>query len=317
MPDEARRKKLRRIGVAAVAAVAVAAGVLAFSGTGRAAETTVTAVTHVYADPDSGNGGTWAVDAFDRTVTVTLDAVQPAGLPAGDLGYTATVTDKGTFTAVAGALTPDQSIAGEKIANAVTGSMTGTVSYTVTAPSAAVLGDTFPAALNAGGTALTGAQSTSRWPGQAFTPSTGVTVTLGNWSWTYTTPAGESWTDSSVNGDGNVVSDGNITGLLAPPPVAVPVPCLSKGHAVFITTARENVYYFQSRAASWDHFTIVGPGKINGHQGWVNGHLGLNAAVYGGLEYHHGYTVFYQPVTGPGSTTPIPGSHWGYVYFVS
>jgi hypothetical protein len=100
-------------------------------------------------------------------------------------------------------------------------------------------------------------------------------------------------------------------------PVYAPVPRLSGGHAVFITTARENVYYVQSGAASWDHFTIVGPGAINGHQGWVNGHLGLNTAVYGGLEYHHGYTVFYQPVTGPGSTTPVPGSHWGYVYFVS
>jgi hypothetical protein len=100
-------------------------------------------------------------------------------------------------------------------------------------------------------------------------------------------------------------------------PVYAPVPRLSGGHAVFIGTSRENVYYVQSGAASWDHFTIVGPGAINGHQGWVNGQLGLNTAVYGGLEYHHGYTVFYQPVTGPGSTTPVPGSHWGYVYFVS
>jgi hypothetical protein len=100
-------------------------------------------------------------------------------------------------------------------------------------------------------------------------------------------------------------------------PVYAPVPRLSGGHAVFIGTARENVYFIQSGAASWDHFTIVGPGAINGHQGWVNGQLGLNAAVYGGLEYHHGYTVYYQPVTGRGSTTPVPGSHWGYVYFVS
>lgn len=100
-------------------------------------------------------------------------------------------------------------------------------------------------------------------------------------------------------------------------PVYAPVPRLSKGHAVALNPVRENVYYWQSGAASWDHFTIVGPGKINGHQGWVNGHLGLNTAVYGGLEAHHGYTVFYQPVTGPGSSTPVPGSHWGYVYFVS
>ena len=94
-------------------------------------------------------------------------------------------------------------------------------------------------------------------------------------------------------------------------PVYAPVPRLSKGHAVALSPVRENVYFWQSGAASWDHFTIVGPGKINGHQGWVNGHLGLNTAVYGGLQAHHGYTVFYQPVTGPGSTTPVPGSHWG------
>jgi hypothetical protein len=100
-------------------------------------------------------------------------------------------------------------------------------------------------------------------------------------------------------------------------PVYPPVPRLSDGHAVFVGTSREDVYFVQSGAASWDHFTIVGPGAINGHQGWVNGHLGLNVAVYGGLEYNHGYTVFYQPVTGQGSTTPVPGSHWGYVYFVS
>lgn len=100
-------------------------------------------------------------------------------------------------------------------------------------------------------------------------------------------------------------------------PVFPPVPRLSGGHAVALSPVRENVYFIQSGAASWDHFTIVGPGKINGHQGWVNGQLGLNVAVYGGLEAHHGYTVFYQPVIGQGSTTPVPGSHWGYVYFVS
>ena len=100
-------------------------------------------------------------------------------------------------------------------------------------------------------------------------------------------------------------------------PVYAPVPRLSHGQAVFIGTSREDVYFIQSGAASWDHFTIVGPGAINGHQGWVNGQLGLNAAVYGGLEYNHGYTVFYQPVEGQWSTTPVPGSHWGYVYFVS
>jgi hypothetical protein len=100
-------------------------------------------------------------------------------------------------------------------------------------------------------------------------------------------------------------------------PVFAPIPRLSQGRAVVISATREWVYFWQSGAASWDHFTIVGPGGINGHQGWVNGQLGLNAAWYAGLLGHHGYTVYYQPVEGRGSTTPVPGSHWGYVYFVS
>lgn len=99
-------------------------------------------------------------------------------------------------------------------------------------------------------------------------------------------------------------------------------PRLSHGSAVMLNAVRENVYYTQSGSASCDHFTIVGPGAINGHQGWVPAHLGVNVAVYGGLEAHHGYTVYYQPVSGPAdcsthSTDLWPGAHWGYVYFVS
>lgn len=93
-------------------------------------------------------------------------------------------------------------------------------------------------------------------------------------------------------------------------------PVLSGGHAACgVNHSRMNVFYMQSGDASWDHFTIVGPGAINGHNGWVYGNLGLNEAVYGGLLAGHGYTVYYQPVTGQGSSTPILGSHWGYVYF--
>jgi len=101
------------------------------------------------------------------------------------------------------------------------------------------------------------------------------------------------------------------------------VPRLSGGRATEgVNPARENVSFIQSNVASCDHFTIVGPGAINGHQGWVPAHLGLNVAVYGGLLQHHGYTVYYQPVSGPAdcsthSVTPWPGSHWGYVYFVT
>jgi hypothetical protein len=160
----------------------------------------------------------------------------------------------------------------------------------------------------------------------ATVPSTGVTQALANG------PAGAAFSNgvlsvgTAVPGDYKdaAVTAKDAAGATAAEtfdavvrPVYAPVPRLSHGHAVFVGTARENVYFIQSGAASWDHFTIVGPGPINGHQGWVDGKLGLNAAVYGGLSYRHGYTVFYQPVTGQGSTTPVPGSHWGYVYFVS
>lgn len=309
--------KLNRKGILGVAAaVAVIAGSsAAFATTGQGGSTPlVTAVTHVYNDPDSGNGGTWATDAFDRTASVTLDSPQPVSTPSGFLAYTATVTDNGSFVTVPGAGTPDQSAPGQKISHAVKGTMAGTADYTIIAPAGDKVGSTFQADLNANHVALSGALSTSLWPEQGFTPPAGAVVTLGNWSWTYITPAGESWTDSSTNGDGNVVSDGNITGLLAPPPVIIR---LSHGQGTATAPNRETVSYQQSGAASWDEFYIVGPGAINGHKGWVNGKLGLNLGYYSGLEARHGYTVYYTPVEGQGSDVQVPGSHAGYVYFVS
>jgi hypothetical protein len=99
--------------------------------------------------------------------------------------------------------------------------------------------------------------------------------------------------------------------------VHTPVPVLSHGHAVCIAPTREDVYYVQSGAPSWDHFQIVGPGAINGHEGWVYGHLGLNVGVYSGLEAHHTYDVFYTPVEDQGSDVQIPGTHTGHVTFVT
>jgi len=297
----------------AVPALALGA-VLAAGSTAHAVPATETAVTHVYNAPDSGNGGTWATDAFDRTLTVTLDSPQPASVPVGFLAYTATVSDTGTFTAIAGALTPNQVIPGQKVSHAVNGTLSGSAAYTIVAPAADNLGAVLPANLNAGGTALAGQYSTSLWPAQAFSPSAGVIVTLGNWSWTYATPAGESWTDGSTTGDGNLVADGNITGLLAAPVI---LPKLSHGHATATSPVHETVSYQQSGAASWDEFYIVGPGGINGHHGWVNGKIGVNFGYYSGLLPHHTYTVYYTPVKGQGSSVQIPGTHTGYVVFVS
>jgi hypothetical protein len=99
--------------------------------------------------------------------------------------------------------------------------------------------------------------------------------------------------------------------------VHVAVPALSHGHAVSIAPTRENVLFTLTGPATWVHFTIAGPGAINGHQGWVYATPGVNEGVYSGLEAHHGYAVFYTPVTGDLSTTPVPGSHGGYVFFVT
>jgi hypothetical protein len=296
--------------LAALVAVPLAAGTVALAaGTAHAAPTTETATTHVYNDPDSGNGGTWATDAFDRTLTVTL-----TNATALTDTYTATVSDSGTFVTIAGAKTPNQSDAGEVISHSVKGTFSGTASYTITAPASDALGAPVPATLNDNNTAAAGIYTTGNWPDLAFATPATANVVLGAWSWTYTTPAGETWTDAYNNGDGNLVADGNITGLTVKPAV---VPLLSHGHATSTAATRETVSYTQSRAASWDEFYIVGPGAINGHHGWVYGSIGTNFGYYEGLLANHGYTVYYTPVEGQGSFVQIPGSHTGYVYFVS
>jgi hypothetical protein len=98
---------------------------------------------------------------------------------------------------------------------------------------------------------------------------------------------------------------------------AAPVPVLSHGSATYVAATRENVY-FDTSVSTWVHFQIVGPGVINGHQGWVYATAGaLNHAVYSGLEANHTYTVYYTPVEGQGSTVQVVGTHTGYVVFVT
>lgn len=304
-------KNARRLAVLAAGLASAAA--LALGGTAHAA-TSVTALTHIQNDPDSGNGGTWATDQIDRTLSITANDDQSA-TPSGFIAYTATISDTGTFETLPSAFTPNQVIEGQRISHVVDGKLVGNAVYTILAPAADVpstanvetnLNDNFnvPAA----------PQSVSYWPLQAFPSSSGVTVTLGNWSWSYTSAAGELWVDASLNGDGNLVQDGNITGLLSPPPVFIR---LSHGQATATSPNRETVSFTQSGAASWDEFVIVGPGAINGHKGWIYGNLGTNFGYYSGLKANHGYTVYYTPVEGKGSDVQVPGSRSGSVYFVS
>jgi hypothetical protein len=95
------------------------------------------------------------------------------------------------------------------------------------------------------------------------------------------------------------------------PPAAVPV--LSHGKAVATSPTRETVTW-QQTVPSWEKFTIVGPGAINGHVGWVP--PGTEVGYYAGLEAHHGYTVTYTPYTAKNGS-PISGANPGKVYFIS
>ena len=98
---------------------------------------------------------------------------------------------------------------------------------------------------------------------------------------------------------------------VSPRPPAIPV--LSHGQAYATAPTHETVTW-QQTVPSWEMFTIVGPGAINGHVGWVP--PGTQAGYYTGLEGHHGYTVTYTPYTGKYGS-PIAGAVPGKVYFVS
>jgi hypothetical protein len=300
----------RRLAVAGIT-LAVASGGVVWGSAAHAATppTMVTARTQVINRPDSGNGGTWAYDNFERTLTVTLDSPQPTE-PAGTLSYTATATDHGSFSAIVGQDTPNRAVAGLKIAHSASGSMNGGITYTITAPSTDTLTGTVPATENDNFTGP--AVTTANWPLEAFTSPTGVTVTEGNtWSWKYAT-ACESWTDSAANGSGNLAADGNITGKRCV------FPYVYDGRPHYVAPTRENIT-FKENIGTWVEFVIHGPGLINDHHGWVPAKGGgvLNTGVYSGLEAHHGYAVTYTPVTGQGSFHQIPGSHGGTAYFVS
>lgn len=300
-----------RTAVASAAVITAAAGAAVAAAPAHAAPSTTTLVTHIIDRPDQGNGGVWAYDNLERTLTVTVNPNQ-AGVPSGYTGYTATVADSGSFTAIQAKPTPNQSTAGLKVKHPVKGSIDGGVSYTVTAPDSDNL-VTQAAAVseNDAFTAPSGDHTTGEWPGQAFESTSGVTVTEGtDWSWTYATGC-ETWIDSQADGDGNVPADGNITGKVCP------VPVLYDGTAVYVAPTRENVQFKQT-VASVDKFVIVGPGPINGHVGWVNASGGgaVNAAVYSGLDAKHGYTVLYTPYTAVNGHQ-VKGTTTGYVYFVS
>ena len=116
-----------------------AVAILATAGAASASAATVPAAHHVYPlkavtdlynRPDSGGVGNWANDALTRTVTF-----REIGASAGVYTYVATLGDRGEFTTISGAYTPNQGgiYAGDKISGQVSGSMNGSTSFEFTA----------------------------------------------------------------------------------------------------------------------------------------------------------------------------------------
>lgn len=313
----------------AVAAIAVA-GSLAIGGVANAVTppTTITGTTHVMNRPDSGNGGTWAYDTFDRTLTVTVAATQkPADTAAGLVDYTATVADKGTFAAIVGAGTPNQFVPGTKITHGVHGWFSGGISYTVTAPTADTLTGVIPASEDDNFAAAV--VTTGNWPKIAFATPTGVTVTENNdWGWTYKT-ACETWADTAANGDGNTALDGNITGTLCGHPVPPPHfdhPYVLHGKWTSRTPSTATVSWDNSDKG-WPssnkcnevYITGYGFGPLgdfaDAHVGFTcdNG-TGSDVGYLRGLLPGHTYALQVVPATGDyGHHHPIPGGGAGYV----
>lgn len=297
------RKHLAAVPVAALALAALGLGTAA-----HAAPATVTAVTHVVNRADSGNGGTWAYDNLTRTLKVTPGATSST--------YNAVVTDKGTFTTVQGALSPNQATAGTKVTRAVKGTFSGSIKYTVTAAAGSTLTDVATATENDMLAAPAGENTTGNWPDRAFTVKP-ASVTEGDWSWTYKTAA-ESWTDSSADGDGNVLADGNITGKVTAPAKAVPY--VYAGHVLTVSQDKATVGWSDSKtgwptASQCVEVYIYGPGftSPNGgaHVGFTcnNGDQAANIGVLWGLHKGSTYALFVRPATGTyGSHHPIAGT---------
>lgn len=304
-------KKILLGALAPLAAAGLALGVQ-WGSAANAAPTTVTATTHVINRPDGGHGtpSVWAYDNLERTLTVTVAADQ-TGLPANTTRYTATITDKGSFSTVGGAGTPNQSLVpGAKIVhNGVKGSVNGTYALTVTAPSSDTLTGVVPAFEN-DSFAAPAVLSTS-WPALAFATPASAVVSGGAYEWDYAT-ACEHWADSSANGDGNSVSDGNITGKSC----FTPLPHVYDVGTKYIAPTREQ-FSFRDTLSGEVKVVISGPGPIGGHTWWVPVHGGvLNTGVITGLTYHRDYTLLFTPVSGPHGHQ-VPGSRTVYTSFTA
>ncbi len=289
----------------AIILAALAAPASAAPAAPGAAPAAITATTQVTNNLDDGGNGSWSSDDFTRTLRVAPAAAATCAALTGfsadaDTCYTATVADAGTWNAIVGAFTPNQAgaYAGAKIALSDQGSLTGSASYELFAPTADA-----PAAANVAAAVddqfakpTSGPNSTSAWFLQAFAAadqSAVVGTIADNWSWTYTDQCG-AWTDSAADSDGQSASAGNITG-------AACAVVLSHGHVISHSYTR-GVVGWSATGASWFRVTLTGPGPENGRTAVIH----TTAAGYSGLLARHNYTVTVQALVN-GSPAGKPG----------
>jgi LPXTG-motif cell wall-anchored protein len=195
---------------AAAGAVFVVAGPAA--ATGSVCKTATTTLTD---RPDSGLHGDWAKDTFTRTVklceTGPVEAAAAVAIAARS-SYTATVTDAGTFTTVAGK-SPD---AGVDLAAGITGYLAGGFTATFTAEAGFKhYGGVFDGKTYSGtAPSTTGDWVKNLWGGGDFTSVTNLVA----WKWTYWTcgrdegKAVEKWVNVEAG------NRGDITGKACPSP---------------------------------------------------------------------------------------------------
>jgi hypothetical protein len=271
------------------------------------------AVTHLTNHPDSGYSGTWAIDNLKRTASVTLiGPVSTSNCPGATTcyEYTGRISDTGTARALTGATSPGAQ--GVHIHGTPTATVRGNAVVNFDASSNAPTGALVPRSLS--GVPNPAKQSTTNWVKQFFPSNTHFgTISMPTFRWTYVAARDcQTWVDAYNVSRSN---SGDITGVnychTRPHPRVIR---LSGGRAYAVTPTRENYSWVQN-GPSWDRLTIVGPGPINGHVGYVNAmHAGRVTAYYTGLLSGHTYVVTIQPQRTRGGAPAGPS---GRVTFVT
>jgi hypothetical protein len=178
---------------------------------GSSGVVTATAVTNVANWPE--NSG-WANDDFARTLRITRQYAAPSADCGGTPTcwfYTGTLSDKGNFTTVAGAPSPNGS-SSATISGVLTGTLIGTADLEFYASSGDLNASLVPQSADGSKKPA----STTDWGELALPKGTTFSgVALTAYDWTYTAPSTcQEWNDQVNPGDdGQGPADGNITGV--------------------------------------------------------------------------------------------------------